>query len=228
LIEIVVVCALIALLIALIVPMFQRTREAAKLALCMTRLHDIGHATEGYAADSFGALPSFFFSFSPGNSGTMVVLVVPKRAAEAGWSGYDPATMICPADKAPSLVPVKMPDDSTDWRQASYGYNIDIDVEGVYTPMIKSPTRTALFYDGVMGQPGPGDTSTGKVQGHFTGSDDFVSTTFRPRHLAPTAKGNVLFADWHIELRAQIEPQYVFVDPTSAAAGNGNGNGNGK
>ncbi|MEZ0324848.1 MAG: prepilin-type N-terminal cleavage/methylation domain-containing protein [Fimbriimonas sp.] len=57
LIELLVVIAIIALLAAILFPVFARAKEAAKKANCLSNIRQIGMATAMYATDNDGAYP---------------------------------------------------------------------------------------------------------------------------------------------------------------------------
>ncbi len=62
LIELLVVIAIIALLAALLFPVFSRAREKARQSACLSNLHQIGLAVSMYLQDYDGYFP---YAFSP-------------------------------------------------------------------------------------------------------------------------------------------------------------------
>jgi len=62
LIELVVVIAIIALLIAIVLPSLSRAKELARLACCSANLSAIGKSLGGYASENATRLPPFMFS----------------------------------------------------------------------------------------------------------------------------------------------------------------------
>ena len=60
LIELLVVIAIIAILAALIMPVFHRGKEAARSASCLSNLHQIGIGLQLYVSDNGNRLPSMF------------------------------------------------------------------------------------------------------------------------------------------------------------------------
>lgn len=130
LIELLVVMAIIGMLIGILLPVFASAREAARRAACMSNLRQVGMGTQGYVDDNDGRYPQFFFSFSPGNSGNLVILVQPKKAASSGFSHYDDRILTCPSDDNPGTVPVLQDNGSTVDKQVSMGVNIDMLLRG--------------------------------------------------------------------------------------------------
>jgi prepilin-type N-terminal cleavage/methylation domain-containing protein len=56
LIEVLVVVAIIALLVAILIPSLSRARELARRTVCASRLHNLGFATQGYSAANRGKI----------------------------------------------------------------------------------------------------------------------------------------------------------------------------
>jgi prepilin-type N-terminal cleavage/methylation domain-containing protein/prepilin-type processing-associated H-X9-DG protein len=257
LIELMVCIGIIAVMIAVLFPALTKARETAKRVTCMSNMRQIGLYTHYYIdANAKGYFPTFFFDFSPGNSGTIVILVQPKKAATSGWSNYQPLVMTCPADIDPGTVPVLQADGVTvKDEKMSYGFNIDLQLKLVSwwtgdaaTPNDGfNPARYAVFFDGSMS----GSSGHGKnIQGHYFGSSDFAQNCFTTRHVN---SGNVLFGDWHVEPKLALTDDMISGDlqflgltsngnangnsttsggttsggSTTGSNGNGNGNGNG-
>ena len=59
LIELLVVVAIIALLVAILVPSLNRAREQAKKVVCLSNLHQIGVAVHCYTNDNSGRMPGY-------------------------------------------------------------------------------------------------------------------------------------------------------------------------
>jgi prepilin-type N-terminal cleavage/methylation domain-containing protein len=59
LIELLVVVAIIALLVAILVPTLNRAREEAKKVVCLSNLHQIGVAVHCYINDNSGRMPGY-------------------------------------------------------------------------------------------------------------------------------------------------------------------------
>lgn len=106
LIELLVVIAIVALLIAIIVPVLQKTRFQAKRVICMTNLRSIGLAIHAYANDFDDAVPfgpDSLSNFYPAKGivtsllylydGTPVGLGLLKDS----YLGNQPKALFCPA-----------------------------------------------------------------------------------------------------------------------------------
>jgi len=95
LVHLLVLIAIIALLIALLLPTIQRMREQANLALCRDNLRKIGSALILYAHANAGEFP-----VSPTVENPHAELI--NSLAAAGLTG-DPKNYYCPSQKNPAL-----------------------------------------------------------------------------------------------------------------------------
>jgi len=219
LVELLVAVAIIGVLVSLLFPCLRNANDLARQAVCMTQLHAIGKCTDMYVQGHQWQIPDFVFSFGPGKSGTIVILVVPKRAATSGWNAYPEEVFVCPSDDEPGTVPVRQKDDSIASMPMSYGLNIDFCVQDLlYTDIKGSPSELAFFYDGSMSGKGGGGKN---IQGHYHGSLEFAEEAVTYRH--PNDSASVLFFDWHVEARSGITEQMIYV--TGEPAGQGHKGG---
>jgi prepilin-type N-terminal cleavage/methylation domain-containing protein/prepilin-type processing-associated H-X9-DG protein len=143
LIELLVVIAIIAILAAILFPVFAQAREKARAAGCMSNLKQIGNALLMYVQDYDEAFPNATIEVRPGGytlpaaqCAAMNIPYLPtKTACQAntilgtGWDGWI-ANVLIPYEKNSQIY--RCPSYSTtagykNWRNAdgtnSYGYN---------------------------------------------------------------------------------------------------------
>ncbi|MCS7273497.1 MAG: DUF1559 domain-containing protein [Fimbriimonadales bacterium] len=122
LIELLVVIAIIAILAAILFPVFAQAREKARQTMCLSNCRQMGLAIQMYAQDYDEVLPTVRMMGTPGES--WIVLVQP----------YVKATILhrCPSDNSPAW------DDTQHPRLTSYGFNAYFDP---FHPPHGSPTN---------------------------------------------------------------------------------------
>jgi len=95
LVHLLVLIAIVALLVALLLPMIERFREKANLAICKDNLRKIGNSLILYAHANGGDFP-----VSPTVENPHVELI---RSLTAGKFIGDPQTYYCPSEQRPGL-----------------------------------------------------------------------------------------------------------------------------
>jgi prepilin-type N-terminal cleavage/methylation domain-containing protein len=125
LIELLVVISIIALLIAILLPALQASRESARTVTCLSNTRQIGIAIGAYAADQDGMVPATRTAVSPWPSGGL------NRAAGSGW-----VTRLSRGDYLPTTVNQN--------REKKDAYTCTLDEENV-------PTSTEPFYSSYRG-----------------------------------------------------------------------------
>ncbi len=116
-IEMMVVVSLIALLIALLIPAIQASRELARQSMCASNMHQLGIALHSYAAD-FGNFPRGHFD-SPSIHGAILPYIEEGNlynninvnfirnfssvgSANVTYANITPKVFLCPSDHAPT------------------------------------------------------------------------------------------------------------------------------
>ena len=132
LIELLIVIAIIALLAAILFPVFARAREQARKASCASNLRQVGMGILQYAQDNDECFP-------PGTQENVDANSATRRGI--GWAGQvfpyvkSAAVFACPNDRTPSAC--------------SYRFNINLSRVGDYNPVLLSvlrqPTKTVLL-----------------------------------------------------------------------------------
>lgn len=151
LIELLVVIAVIALLAALLFPVFAQARGKARQTVCLSNLRQIGLAVEQYAADNDDKLMPGVLLSAPDADGS------PRYA---GWAGlcnayaHAPGIFRCPASAAPNAAP-GIPASSA---LVSYFFNLNL--AGAEAPLglpraaLAAPSSTVLVAETSEGLPG--------------------------------------------------------------------------
>jgi prepilin-type N-terminal cleavage/methylation domain-containing protein/prepilin-type processing-associated H-X9-DG protein len=195
LVEILIVLTIIGVLAALLLPVFARTRDAARTATCSSNLKQIYTATQLYLQDSNGVYPNL------GYVGTT-----------CGWASliypYLRTTAVFQCPKAEyGAFKADCPPDSEDGKfhwDGSYDFNL-LRVgtrQYIRETHVGLPSQVALFIDG------SGKKITPYGEGVSTGPDgtlnSYESAYIDRRNLALSSRGhndglNICFADGHIK-----------------------------
>lgn len=119
LIELLVVIAIIAILAAILFPVFAKAREKARQATCTSNLKQIGNAITMYASDYDDCLVLLSATVSENNSTyyPWEILIAPytsgeKMGAWGMWETKTPSVYQCPSARK-----------QTDWAYTCYGMN---------------------------------------------------------------------------------------------------------
>ena len=195
LIELLVVIAIIAILAAILFPVFQKVRENARRASCQSNQKQLGIAVTQYVQDSDELLP-------------------PYGANNCGSNGNF-FNVIYPFVKATGVY--KCPDDSSTWG-SSYLVNENIDTAtgpnqdihgycggggptpvGLNLSQVVTPANSIMVFEGFV-NPGPQNTSYGVgYQGdasHGLDYDSYVVGNYKGR-IVTKLSGNGTFGPFH-------------------------------
>lgn len=113
LIELLVVIAIIAILAAILFPVFARAKESAKKTACLTQDKQIGIALQGYLSDNDDVYPQAYYY--PNDTGSAPINGV---GGYVQWSGLLEAytknidMFVCPSDKTGGLAPTNFVGDN--------------------------------------------------------------------------------------------------------------------
>ena len=140
LIELLVVIAIIAILAAILFPVFARAREKARQSSCLSNMKQLGLGVLMYTQDYDEKLPY-------GSS-------VPINLHYCLWEGTQPyiknmQVLVCPSDGAASCLSGGCPPLGTNWGaewaswRLSYGYNYSL--EGQSVGRSQYPAETAIL-----------------------------------------------------------------------------------
>ena len=111
LIELLVVIAIIALLLAILVPSLKSAQDAAKTAVCLANLKNIGTAVGGYTSQSSGYLVPMYVQYGDG-----LYALWPAVLQDAGMmSGVDSTTEDVPATRSVVRCPSDLPELAPHW-----------------------------------------------------------------------------------------------------------------
>lgn len=204
LVELLVVIGIIAVLLGMLLPSLSRAREAAKSAVCLSNLHQMGVAAESYVSSEAGRYPIAYYDFYDGPTTysycwDLTTVSTPGQTTRviAGllWGGQGTQKI----QQCPSFS------GAANWADNPYtGYNYNTSYighgenESISAPatvsQIARPALIAIFGDGQWAngankfmrapQPSPGDAT---FDGRWAGTQGF-------RHLGAT---NVAFCDGH-------------------------------
>lgn len=219
LIELLVVIAIVSVLIAMLMPALGSARRAANNVICMSNLQQMGVGTHHFSYDHKGQVPDFFFNFTAGESNNVIVLIVPKHAAVAGFDHYLDGITVCPEDKSPAPVQVLTPDNTIDLQPVSYGVNADLVIRDTDTHQLNQPGKIIMLFDGLMSDP---LNSPNYLQGRYTGSMEIVQKMLIRRHYK---LANALYLDNHVAPISEITP-FMIAQDGKPYEGPGNGGGN--
>ncbi len=190
LIELLVVIAIIAILAAILFPVFARAREAARKSSCQSNLKQIGTAFAMYVQDYDQAYPHF-------GGGDFPITTNPRRHWPSAVFPYIKNRQVykCPSDI---------------WRNAAVSYNGNNYMSFRVESSIEFPAEVVLAMDGYSGRGGQRDPNNATydfgLNSDYTIWDSTSRATNRadglPRH---SDTNNVLYTDGHVKSTPQLK-----------------------
>jgi len=196
LIELLVVIAIIAILAAILIPVFAAVKNRSKLASCLSNLKQLDAAILVYASDWNDFLPGFnlFNKSKRGYSSTPGPDDLPSSGSL--WKYYKSAKLIrCPADVERMRAPGGLNFSSyslnswLSWRKhPEYYHGSSSDSESGGPPMSLFPRTTKTIV--LVEENSEGTNSWNVIDYAFIGKDELTS-----RH---TGRGAVAFLDGHV------------------------------
>jgi len=199
LIELLVVIAIIAILAAILFPVFAKARERAMLTTCINNNKQLGTAFAMYIGDTDGRLPAW----ADGSSGAQ------SYATSMGFASYtwDVAIFTLVKTKRSFTCPSNR---SSEARQAPdsdpvRSYAMPQNISALNQSQIKAPAQAVLLYEKGTSRCGVGSDATGEYFGQTAdGATDITRqnatdpTKWHMFHGTDYGQGKVfLFADGH-------------------------------
>mgnify|MGYP001031226591 CR=1 FL=1 len=222
LIELLVVIAIIAILAAILFPVFARAREKARQATCQSNLKQIGVAIIMYAQDYDDKIVPYYIDLNPpvnnSNYYTWQMLVAPYISGEqaGSWGTWQ--------IKTHSIYQCPSADRQTDWVYSNYGISRylaghpkeSVSFFGAWPRMlgrVPFPAETYMAGDSYWSGNPAGDISRGWYQ--ISIWDDPSVTNVAARH---NGMANMLFCDGHVKTisyadTCQPYPEYYTKPP---------------
>ncbi len=202
LIELLVVIAIIALLAAILFPVFAQAREAARKTTCASNLRQLGLATRMYVQDHDEQFFPHWFATNTYWFGRLDTRFTPIRVARSDGHLF-PYTRNTDIQRCPSFNGLSDYDGAT----AGYGYNVayltsGFGQAGVSEAAIGGPSRCVLFADAANY-----DSRLGNIKETTSIWPPSSTVQFRYAvvHFRHQGLANTLFLDGHVRT-AQPNP----------------------
>jgi prepilin-type N-terminal cleavage/methylation domain-containing protein/prepilin-type processing-associated H-X9-DG protein len=209
LIELLVVIAIIAILAAILFPVFARAREAARKASCTSNLKQIGLAWMMYAQDyDEFVMPSYDYTGQNGCQWKLWWGCFDGTRVLPNTSYLDPYTK----NEGVKTCPNRPKGSHPAWPTTGYGYNWeyfpDVERPALSLTAVNAPTETIIFAD------------SGRLVWEGTGAFEDTSFIQPPSlewpafHARHSGGGNVLWADGHVKFEQPKWMRANYIDGT--------------
>jgi prepilin-type N-terminal cleavage/methylation domain-containing protein/prepilin-type processing-associated H-X9-DG protein len=191
LIELLVVIAIIAILAAILFPVFARARENARRASCMSNLKQIGLGIMMYSQDYDEKLPPTYNYYNGSGNAPLVWWEDVTQPYIKSWQLF-----ICPSDSVPISYGTYRPSEGPNPMLTSYSSNEIVMTAGTGQALaaFTNPSTTILVADS------EGMELYSKTIAVPGNSTTIIADYIGNRHLDGA---NFLFADGHVKWRKQ-------------------------
>lgn len=223
LVEVLVVIAIIAFLVALLIPNLKSARQSAQRAMCLANLRQIGVAIHAYSLDNRGSIPfgpkappmSSAADFYP-STGAPTSLLSIKTGAPVGLGlllrNYLTAqrrVLFCPGSDQPDSADEQLAKVGFSQAQGSYYYRHG-SVTLMYDPPGSALPRSEYTKLAQLGQNRDGKKIRALViDSMFMPPADFASFGITTRTHHQQRFANVLYADGHSDSRPNTDRRFT-------------------
>jgi prepilin-type N-terminal cleavage/methylation domain-containing protein/prepilin-type processing-associated H-X9-DG protein len=218
LIEMLVVIAIIAVLAAILFPVFSRVRENGRRVVCAANLQQIGTAITMYEQDYGGFLPTW--CLAPYSASSPNPAASPAGTWDVSISSYLRSTQVlsCPSNpygRDPTTQKPFRAYAMAQYTQVVIGTGATAVVMGCYKDQIPAPVQTVLLFE--KGQQLPGIWADALGQNVFQSHNDDFKANVKDGQPFHFQGKNILYVDGHVKFATT--GQYPFTYDSGRTAG---------